>query len=129
MLDTHFSRVKCRLRKVGVTEFVMVVACGCPISLSMLEQLHITVASLRANFLTVLALMDTQLIYAFDSAQVANRFLNTLKNWSVADVNARFYNGNSQVKVTYQYVTGGFDRTSAELDDLAARMGGREVTF
>lgn len=73
--------------------------------------------------------MDTQLIYAFDSTQVANRFLNTLKNWSVADVNASFHNGNYQVKVTYQYVTGGFDRTSSELDDLASRMGGREVTF
>lgn len=72
--------------------------------------------------------MQNQIIYRFESAQVATRFLNTLSHWSVADVDARFHAGNTMVKVTYDYASGGFDATSAELDDLADKMGGREVS-
>lgn len=72
--------------------------------------------------------MESQVIYGFTSAQVANRFLNTLKNWTVADVDARFHRGNSMVRVTYQIESGGFDRTLSELDDLASHHGGTEVT-
>ncbi len=72
--------------------------------------------------------MENQIIYQFASAQVANRFLNTLKNWSVATVNAKLYRGADKVKVSYEYSDSGFDRTCAELDDLAARHEGTEVS-
>ncbi|MCV2883375.1 hypothetical protein OE749_01520 [Aestuariibacter sp. AA17] len=72
--------------------------------------------------------MESKVIFEFHSAQTANRFLNTLKNWSVADVDARFFDGNCKVAVAYQYQTQGFDSTLAELDDLAANMGGWEVS-
>lgn len=72
--------------------------------------------------------VENQVIYRFESAQVATRFLNTLTHWAVADVDARYHEGNFMVKVTYEYASGGFDTTSSELDDLAARHGGYEVS-
>ena len=72
--------------------------------------------------------MENQLVYRFPSSQVANRFLNSLKHWSVAPVEARLWHGSDTVKVSYQYNNQGFDRTSAELDDLAASYEGSEVS-
>ena len=72
--------------------------------------------------------MQAQVIYGFETDQIANRFLNELKHWSVADVDARFYRGNQMVKVSYQIEGGGFDATLSELDDLAASYGGSEVS-
>lgn len=72
-------------------------------------------------------LMETQVVYGFETAQVANRFLNALKNWSVAEVDAKFFRGNKMVKVTYQYGDTGFDKTCSELDDLADRYEGTEI--
>ena len=72
--------------------------------------------------------MESQIIYAFASAQVANRFLNSLKNWSVADVDARLYGGGDKVRVKYQIDGRGFDSTCSELDDLAAMFEGHEVS-
>ena len=71
--------------------------------------------------------MQTQIVYQFPSSQVANRFLNSLKHWSVADVDARLFSGD-KVKVSYEYSLSGFDSTSAELDDHAASYGGRETS-
>ena len=71
--------------------------------------------------------MQVQIAYQFDSEQDAYRFLNSLKHWPVAEVDARFYRGADSVKVSYEYAAGGFDATSSELDDLAARHNGREI--
>lgn len=72
--------------------------------------------------------MENHIIYRFASAQVANRFLNTLKNWPVADVNAKLYRGSDKVRVSYEYNDGGFDTTCSELDDLASRHDGSEIS-
>ncbi|GAA0349064.1 hypothetical protein GCM10009092_11810 [Bowmanella denitrificans] len=71
--------------------------------------------------------MQVQLAYQFDTEQDAYRFLNALKHWSVADVEAKFHRGPSSVRVSYRYQEQGFDATSSELDDLAASHGGRET--
>lgn len=72
--------------------------------------------------------MQTQIIYAFDNAPAANRFLNSLKFWSVADVEAKLFRADNSVKVSYSFDGRGFDTTCSELDDLAANYGGREIS-
>jgi hypothetical protein len=72
--------------------------------------------------------MQTQIIYAFDTAPAANRFLNALKFWSVADVDAKLYSGGRSIKVSYSFDGRGFDSTCSELDELAASYGGREIS-
>lgn len=71
--------------------------------------------------------MNTEIRYRFQSAQVANRFLNELKHWSVAEVNAKLFNASNSVKISYEFDGKGFDYTCSELDDLAARYDGEEV--
>ena len=71
--------------------------------------------------------MQTEICYRFVSAQVANRFLNELKHWSVAQVKAKLFNGAESVKITYEFDGNGFDYTCSELDDLAAKYAGEEV--
>ncbi|MDU0355910.1 hypothetical protein RS130_20270 [Paraglaciecola aquimarina] len=71
--------------------------------------------------------MQTEISYRFKSAQVANRFLNELKHWSVADVKAKLFNGSDSVKVTYLFDGKGFDYTCSELDTLADKYEGEEV--
>jgi FPC/CPF motif-containing protein YcgG len=72
--------------------------------------------------------MQTHIIYAFDSAPAANRFLNALKFWSVADVEGKLYKGSTSIKVSYCFEGRGFDSTCSELDDLAAGYGGHEIS-
>ena len=71
--------------------------------------------------------MKTEISYQFDSAQVANRFLNELKHWPVAKVKAKLFKGSDSVRVEYQFDGKGFDYTCSELDDLAAKYDGQEV--
>jgi hypothetical protein len=71
--------------------------------------------------------MQTEISYRFVSAQLANRFLNELKHWSVAYVKAKLYHSSDSVKITYEFDGKGFDYTCSELDDLATRYGGEEV--
>lgn len=71
--------------------------------------------------------MNTEIRYHFHTPQIANRFLNELKNWPVARVNARLINGAKAVKINYQFDGEGFDYTCAELDDLAAKHQGIEI--
>lgn len=71
--------------------------------------------------------MQTEIRYQFPSAPVANRFLNELKHWPVAEVKAKLFNASNTVKVSYQFEGKGFDYTCSELDDLAARYEGHEV--
>jgi hypothetical protein len=72
-------------------------------------------------------LMETQIAYIFPSAQLANRFLNTLKHWSVAEVKVKLHKENNSVLVAYYFNGSGFDSTCSELDDLAGTFEGREV--
>ena len=63
--------------------------------------------------------MQTEICYRFERAPLANRFLNELKHWSVAEVKAKLFNGTDSVKITYEFDGKGFDYTCSELDDLA----------
>jgi hypothetical protein len=71
--------------------------------------------------------MQTEIRYRFERAQLANRFLNELKHWSVAEVKAKLFHGSDSVKITYEFDGKGFDYTCSELDDLASKYGGEEV--
>ncbi|MCF2948331.1 hypothetical protein L0668_09455 [Paraglaciecola aquimarina] len=71
--------------------------------------------------------MQTEIRYQFTSAQVANRFLNELKHWPVAEVKAKLFNGSESVKITYEFDGKGFDYTCSELDDLASQYNGEEA--
>ena len=71
--------------------------------------------------------MNLEIRYRFQSMQIANRFLNELKDWPIAKVKARLLNGSLDVKVSYQFDGTGFDYTCSELDDLASQHQGEEV--
>ena len=71
--------------------------------------------------------MQTEIRYRFARAQVANRFLNELKHWSVAEVKAKLFQGSDTVTITYEFDGKGFDYTCSELDDLANKYDGEEV--
>ncbi len=73
--------------------------------------------------------METQIAYVFRSGQSASRFLNALKSGYVSNVHAQLFKRSDTVQVTYQPESMGFDRTTSELDDLAERFDGREVSF
>lgn len=70
--------------------------------------------------------MQVQQVYRFDNPQQAYRFLNSLKNWSVKQVRAKYFDNNQSVQVSYSVSNQGFDDTASELDDLAASYEGRE---
>lgn len=73
--------------------------------------------------------MNAQIVYAFDSAQTANRFLNRLKSGEVPGVKVRLHRGSHSVQVSYALgADTGYNGTCARLDDLAASMGGVEVS-
>jgi hypothetical protein len=71
--------------------------------------------------------MLNEICYQFESAPVANRFLNELKHWSKADVTVKLFKTSHSVSVTYEYEAGSFDYTCSELDDLATSYGGTEI--
>ena len=72
--------------------------------------------------------MEIQMAFEFDTAQVADRFLNRLKSGSVPGVKARRYKGSQSILASYTAVMdSGFDTTCQQLDDLAVAMGGREI--
>ncbi|WP_026375003.1 hypothetical protein [Aestuariibacter salexigens] len=71
--------------------------------------------------------MHTTITYRFPDAVLANRFKNTLTHWSVADVKAKLSRDDKTVSVAYQIESRGYDRTAAELDDLADSLQGREI--
>jgi hypothetical protein len=74
-------------------------------------------------------IMKFQLAYTFDSAQVANRFLNDASSGTIEGVSAKFYRDSNTVKLTYSFNegNGGFDSRSSDLDDLARNYQGTEV--
>jgi hypothetical protein len=71
--------------------------------------------------------MQSEISYRFERAQLANRFLNELKHWTVVDVKAKLFNASDSVKITYEFDGKGFDYTCSELDDLASKYGGEEL--
>jgi hypothetical protein len=85
-----------------------------------------TCATLRA-FKYAEVFMETQIVYAFMTGQQANRFLNALKVWNVADVQVKLFRGADKVKVSYYFSEDGFDATSSQLDELAEVYGGKEL--
>ncbi|MCC2617937.1 hypothetical protein LJ739_16915 [Aestuariibacter halophilus] len=72
-------------------------------------------------------MISAQITYEFPSAQIANRFLNTLTSWSVSKVDARLAGAGDRVRVRYTYGEGRFDSTASALDDLASQLDGHEV--
>jgi hypothetical protein len=74
--------------------------------------------------------VENQLAYSFDSTQKADRFLNRLKAGAVAHVRVRRYQGGTCIAVNYHTPADAtFDTTCQQLDDLAARFGGNEITL
>lgn len=72
--------------------------------------------------------MNAQIAYGFDNSQIASRFLNRLKSGDAGRVKARLCLGARAVLVTYSLVENdGFNSVCADLDDLAASMGGSEI--
>ena len=71
--------------------------------------------------------MKSEIRYRFQSGQIANRFLNELRHWPIANVKTTLLNGGFDVKVSYYFDSAEFDYTCAELDDLAARHEGKEI--
>ncbi|MYM62063.1 hypothetical protein [Pseudomaricurvus sp. HS19] len=73
--------------------------------------------------------MRVTVVYGFDSGQLANRFLNRLKSGEVPGVKAHLHRGSDSVAAVYSLTAkDGFDATCSQLDDLAATLGGREIT-
>jgi hypothetical protein len=73
--------------------------------------------------------MEIQMAFEFDTAQVADRFLNRLKSGSVSGVKARRYRGSTSILTSYMAVVdSGFDTTCQQLDDLAVSLGGAEIS-
>ena len=75
-------------------------------------------------------MIENHIIYSFDDGSRATRFLNYLKTGEVSDVKAGLCRGGKAVKVRYtitQEQVRGFNPTCQQLDDVAARFGGREV--
>jgi len=71
--------------------------------------------------------MINEIRYQFDSAPVANRFLNELKHWSKANVTAKLFKASNSVSVSYEYEVGKFDYTCSDLDELASQYEGTEI--
>ena len=72
-------------------------------------------------------LMQNKIVYQFPSAQVANRFLNEINAPQLAHIKAKLFRGSDKVQVVYTFSDSGFDSTSAELDDIAAKHEGSEL--
>ncbi len=75
-------------------------------------------------------MIENHIVYSFDSAPAATRFLNVIKSGEIRDIKVGLCRGGYAVKVRYkvaQDINGGFDSTCQQLDDLAARLGGQEV--
>lgn len=74
--------------------------------------------------------METQIAFAFDSGQEADRFLNRLKNDTLLDVRVKRHKGGRSILVAYDLPQGGvFDTTCQQLDALAESLGGREIAL
>jgi len=71
--------------------------------------------------------MQTQIVYQFPTAQVANRFLNEINSSRLPHIKAKLFKGSDKVQISYQFHGTEFDTTGAELDDLAEKYQGSEL--
>ncbi|WP_395341551.1 hypothetical protein PN836_019520 [Ningiella sp. W23] len=70
--------------------------------------------------------MLVSIVYGFDSAQIANRFLNDVNSHkALGHAKARLFDTN-KVRIQYNMVAGDYDSTLSVLDDLADSYGGKE---
>lgn len=72
--------------------------------------------------------MKNQVEYEFTAEPSAYRFLNTVSNWEHIDLTVKFGRSSCHVKVDYWVQSAGFDSTLSELDELASKEGGVEVS-
>ena len=73
--------------------------------------------------------MQATIVYEFDTAQIATRFLNRVKNSGWRGVKAKLANGGLSVQVAYGLsADDSFSSTCADLDDMAASLGGVETS-
>ena len=73
--------------------------------------------------------MRAEVMYQFETNQVATRFLNRLKSGEVPGVKAKLQRGVA-VLVSYPItVEVGFDTTISDLDSVANALGGCEVAI
>ena len=74
--------------------------------------------------------MKIQLAYAFDENWQAARFIAEIGSGAIFDAKAKLYKGNRAALVTYPMDDCmSFDFRAAELDDLAAKHEGREISI
>ncbi|MBC3766302.1 hypothetical protein [Neptunicella marina] len=71
--------------------------------------------------------MNNQIAFEFPTAQIANRFINTLRGSKLELASVKLYRGNTSVLISYTYQQLDFDRTASELDEIAASFDGNEV--
>lgn len=72
--------------------------------------------------------MQNKIIYQFPSAQIANRFLNEVNAPRSPNIKAKLHRKSDMVEVVYFYADSGFDNTSSELDNIAAKYDGVEAS-
>ncbi len=73
--------------------------------------------------------MQANIVFGFDTAQIASRFLNAVKSENFRGVKVSLSNGGQHVKVRYPLTeSDGFDTTCADLDEMAAALGGVEIS-
>ncbi|MAZ88119.1 MAG: hypothetical protein CL693_10770 [Cellvibrionaceae bacterium] len=73
--------------------------------------------------------MQATIVYGFDSAQVASRFLNRVRASDFRGVKASFRQGGTQVRIVYPLAElDGYDSTCADLDELASALDGIEIS-
>jgi len=73
--------------------------------------------------------MQATIVYGFDSAQAASRFLNRVRASDFRGVKASFRQGGTHVRIVYPLAeSDGYDSTCADLDDMAASLDGVEVS-
>ena len=70
--------------------------------------------------------MQTDIEYMFPSEAVAYKFLNTVRHFDVDALRVRLGRSDHHVSVAYRPLSGGFDSTLSDLDDLARDLGGEE---
>lgn len=73
--------------------------------------------------------MKIQLAYEFDENWQAARFIAEINTGAIFDAKAKLYQGSRSALVTYREdVCMSFDYRAAELDELASKHEGREIS-
>jgi hypothetical protein len=71
--------------------------------------------------------MRLDVVYGFDDAPTANRFMNDVNSYDALDhARAKLFDGD-KVHIHYRSQHTQYDNTLSVLDDLATRYGGYEV--